>query len=240
MIIKKICELDFNDFKECIKKVSPAVSKDDTRPIFTCYLLELENNYMTLSSIDGYRLATNKLYYKNDTNKNYILPANILNIITGIKSNKNVEIFEGNKYIKIIIDNISLYINQVAGEFIQYKNLLSKDYNTKIQINDVKKLYNTLKGFKDACKNSRNKEIILNIKEDKICIQDLNNTMLNEFKIDNKTGDDLIIAFNLLYLLEGLKSINGHTELTFTSNVNPIIIKNINYTYLLLPVRISH
>lgn len=237
---KKICELNCNEFKECIKKVSVALGEDETRPVLMGYLMEIKNNYMNLTSIDGYRLATNKLYYKNDDEIKYILPGHILNLVSIIKLNKEVEVYESNKYVKFVIDDIELFINVIDGEFINYKQLITKDYNTKVQIKDIKKLHDTLKGFKDVCKNNRHNEIILNIKDDKICIQDLNNTMYNEFKIDTKIGDDLIIAFNLNYLLDGLKNIKGDAELMFTTNVDPLIIKNINYTYLVLPIRVEH
>ncbi|HHP5322735.1 TPA: DNA polymerase III subunit beta, partial [Clostridioides difficile] len=51
------------------------------------------------------------------------------------------------------------------------------------------------------------------------------------------------IAFNSRYFIEGLKNIdNEEIFIEFTTNVNPCIIKptdDVNYIYLLLPVRIS-
>lgn len=237
---KKICELNCNEFKECIKKVSVALGEDEIRPVLMGYLMEIKNNYMNLTSVDGYRLATNKLYYKNDADLKYILPGHVLNILSNIKLKDDIKVYESNKYIKFEIDDVELYINIIEGEFVEYKKLLPNDHNTKLQIKDSKKLYDTLKGFKDVCKNDKNYTIIFNIKDDKICIQDLDNTMYNEFKIDNKIGDNLLIGFNLSYLLDGLKNIHNETEMLFTTNVNPLIIKNINYTYLVLPVRVEH
>ncbi len=56
-------------------------------------------------------------------------------------------------------------------------------------------------------------------------------------------GDYLDIAFNSRYFIEGLKNIdNEEIFIEFTTNVNPCIIKptdDVNYIYLLLPVRIS-
>ena len=52
-------------------------------------------------------------------------------------------------------------------------------------------------------------------------------------------GDPLEIAFNVEYLIDGLKNINDDIKMTFTTNVNPCLISCLNYKYLLLPVRIA-
>ena len=56
-------------------------------------------------------------------------------------------------------------------------------------------------------------------------------------------GEYLDIAFNSRYLMEGLKNIDSEEiYIEFTTNVNPCIVKpvdEIDYTYLLLPVRMS-
>ena len=63
-----------------------------------------------------------------------------------------------------------------------------------------------------------------------------------EIKIDLE-GEDIEIAFNSKYILDGIRVIDSE-EITmdFVSSVNPCIIKPIddeNYTYLILPVRLS-
>lgn len=236
---KNLCTIDFTELKKMIKKVNPAISSDKTKPILNCFYMEFLENYLALTSIDGYRLATDKVHCKNDSENSYILPSKILNTLTSIKSKNDAEIWANDKYIKITIDNINLYIEVLKGDFIAYKKLITKDCNTKITINDTKKLYNTLKGFKDICKQNRLNEIILNIKDDKMIIQDLNNTMYNEIPII-KDGESITICFNLMYLLDGLKNICNDSVLTFRNNVNPLIIQNVNFTYLLLPIRVQN
>ena len=86
--------------------------------------------------------------------------------------------------------------------------------------------------------------IKLSIREDKLLITSNSDkgNIYEEVNI-NLEGELLDIAFNSRYLIEGIKNIQSE-EITieFTTNVNPCIIKpvdNIDYTYLLLPVRIS-
>ena len=53
-------------------------------------------------------------------------------------------------------------------------------------------------------------------------------------------GDELTIAFNSKYLLDGIKIIEDKdVVLNFTDSVNPCIINTDSYTYLVLPVRLA-
>ena len=66
---------------------------------------------------------------------------------------------------------------------------------------------------------------------------------VNEKIISNHEGEDINIAFNSRYILEGIKMIDSEEiELNFMGSLNPCIIKPIqedNYIYLVLPVRLA-
>ena len=65
---------------------------------------------------------------------------------------------------------------------------------------------------------------------------------INENINTHVEGDKLEINFNSRYLIEALKIIDtDDIEFKFSGNLSPVIIKetNDNYTYLVLPLRIS-
>ncbi len=66
---------------------------------------------------------------------------------------------------------------------------------------------------------------------------------VNEEVYSNKNGEELDIAFNSRYILDGIKIMETEEiELSFMGSLNPCIIKPIgdeNYTYLALPVRLA-
>ena len=143
---EKVSTIDFSELKKMIKLTLPAISNDVTRPILNCFYMEvLKDNYISLTSIDGYRLATDKTHSKNDMEKDFIIPSKMLNILSAMKFKNDIEIFSNDKHIKFTINNINLYIEVVRGEFIEYKKLISKDHNTRVTINDTKKLHDILK-----------------------------------------------------------------------------------------------
>ena len=57
------------------------------------------------------------------------------------------------------------------------------------------------------------------------------------------SGENINIAFNSRYILEGIKIIDAEEiEINFMGSLNPCIIKPVgddNYTYLVLPVRLA-
>lgn len=236
--MEKVSMVNSHDFIKMINKVIPAISKDLTKPVLNCFYMELlKDNYISLTSIDGYRCATGKIFSQNNTINDYIIPADTMKIISNVKSKCDIEIFANDEYIKFATNDIDIYSQLYAGEFIRYNKLFTKNNNTKVIVN-TKELKNSLKGFKDICKSERNKLIKLYIEDGKIKINDSKNTSYRELVADIQ-GDNLKIEFNLQYLIEGIKSIkDNEITLEFTSNVDPLTITSLNYRYLLLPVRV--
>ena len=93
-------------------------------------------------------------------------------------------------------------------------------------------------------KDGNSNLIRLDVQEDTLVIT--SNSQLGKVREEvaiNLQGEEVQIAFNSRYLLEGLKNIESEEIfIEFTTNVNPCIIKpvdGIKYIYLLLPVRIA-
>ena len=87
--------------------------------------------------------------------------------------------------------------------------------------------------------------IRLNVIEKNIVIR--SNTEIGDVyeKVDSiQDGEDLNIAFNSKYILEGIKIMDvDEIDLNFMGSLNPCIINGVddeNYTYLVLPVRLAH
>ena len=84
----------------------------------------------------------------------------------------------------------------------------------------------------------------LNIDDNKVIIRS-NSEIGNVYEeIESvQNGDNLNIAFNSRYLLEGIKVIETENiELNFMGSLNPCIINGVgddDYIYLVLPVRLA-
>nr|SUY83545.1 DNA polymerase III subunit beta [Clostridioides difficile] len=131
----------------------------------------------------------------------------------------------------------------LEGDFIDYKKLLPREHNSRVKLN-TKELLNSIERASLLSQSEKNNLIKLSIRDKVMAIT--SNTekgnVYEEVEID-LDGDYLDIAFNSRYFIEGLKNIdNEEIFIEFTTNVNPCIIKptdDVNYIYLLLPVRIS-
>jgi DNA polymerase sliding clamp subunit (PCNA homolog) len=64
-----------------------------------------------------------------------------------------------------------------------------------------------------------------------------------EIELIKKEGEDVNIAFNSRYLMDGVRVIDSEEiELNFVSSLNPCIMRakdDENYIYLVLPVRLA-
>jgi len=84
----------------------------------------------------------------------------------------------------------------------------------------------------------------LSVKEEKIHIKSNSEIGdVNELVNAEIDGDDVNIAFNSRYLLEGIKVMDSEEiQLNFMGELNPCIINSVddeNYIYLVLPVRLA-
>ena len=238
--------ISHNQLKSMIKQTSFAISTDSTKPTLTGELLEIQEKKISLVAIDGYRLSVRSCFNKTDLGYDKcIIPGKSLNEINSLlpSNDDNLVIEFDDKYALFKFMDISITTRVLDGEFVDYKKLLPKEYTTKVTVN-TKEILDSLERASLLSQMQKSNLIKLSIREDKLLITSNNDkgNIYEEVNI-NLEGELLDIAFNSRYLIEGIKNIQSE-EITieFTTNVNPCIIKpvdNIDYTYLLLPVRIS-
>ncbi|RDY23425.1 DNA polymerase III subunit beta [Romboutsia maritimum] len=231
--------------KNMIKQTVFAISQDQTKPILMGELLEIVEGNISLVAIDGYRLAVRTCFVDNiDNNAKVIIPGKTLTDVNSLlSSEEDVKLGFDDKNAIFIINETKIITRLLEGEFIDYKKLLPREHNSRIKLN-TKDLLNSIERASLLSQSEKNNLIKLSIRDNVMAIT--SNTdkgnVYEEVSLE-LDGDYLDIAFNSRYLLEGLKNIDSEEIfIEFTTNVNPCIIKpvdGINYTYLLLPVRIS-
>jgi len=235
-------------FIDMIKYTIFATSQDETRPILTGSLIEIENQQMTMVSIDLYRVAIRNAKVTEDINAKVVVPAKTLHEILKILplSNKNDDLIVvySDNYIKFIFDNVVIVSRLLEGEFIKYSQIIPKDFKSKVIV-DKDLLYYSIDRISLLAKEGKNASIKFTITDDNLKISSNVEIGAAFENIGIKLlGDDIEIGFNPKYWLDVLKVIDTEKiEIELTSSVSPCIIKphnNSNYTYLVLPVRITH
>lgn len=233
--------------KNMIRQTIFAVSLDDARPILTGTLVEIKDNNITMVSVDGYRLSLKNAVIESDGHGSAVIPGKTLNevykILSYIDDEENIEIYITEKHILFNIDNIKITSRLLDGEFIKYDQIIPNEFNTNVKVNTYD-LLNSIERASLLSNESKNNIIKLVFKNNNLNISTNVEIGSVDENIDIELeGKELEIGFNPKFLIDVLKIIDSdEIIMKLTTSVSPCIIKpidNDNYTYLVLPVRLS-
>lgn len=236
--------LDAETMKQAIRQTVFAASLDETRPALTGVLFRLEDSLLDFVALDGFRISLRKI--KNETSAivNEIIPARALQELQKIiiEDNIRIQFVPGN--VIFYLDSTIVYSRLLEGKFINYKDIMETDPTTKLVINRVD-FQNSLERASLLAREEKANLVKLNIEDQTLYISSNSDIgSVNESIQCKQEGDDLEIAFNAKYLLEGLKAMESEEcELLMTGSLNPCIFHPVSededYTYLVLPVRLA-
>lgn len=231
--------------KDMINKTKFAIAQDETRPILTGALLEIENEEATLVALDGYRLALKKVKIDLKDKLSLIIPGKTLIEVASIidDSNSTVEVSTTNNHIIFGIGNTVITSRLLEGQFLSYRDIVRNEYNTKVKVN-TRELQNALERASLLAREGKNNLVKISIDEDYMVINSNSETGdINEMVPIEMLGDSMEIAFNSKYIMDGIKAIDSEEiNMYLVGNVHPCIINPVNdpnYTYLILPVRLA-
>ena len=232
-------------FKNAIRQSVFATIQDETRPSLSGVLLELTNGYISFVALDGYRLALRKLPIESDKDIKIIIPGRALNEVNKIldESEETFKIAVAPRHVIFNIGETVIYSRLLEGQFFNYREIIRDEHKTSVIINKTQ-LQQSLERASLLAKEEKANLVKLIIEGDKIEIRsnsEIGN--VNEKVFASVSGEEINIAFNSRYILEGIKLMDDdEIELNFMGGLNPCIIKPLvdeNYTYLVLPVRLA-
>ena len=248
--IENSVELEQKTLKSMIRKTIFGVSSEENKPVFTGCLFEIENNKLNVVAVDGFRLAwaSNFLEEKNSDFK-AVIPGKTLNEVNKIildsfdlikiGISKNQALFE--------MENCKVVTRLLDGEFLNYKNVIPKEWETRIRVNkrDLQECFERISLISASSTEKEKKyPVKISIEVGKITISCTNQTGAAKAAIFLQTeGKNLEIAFNPKYFLDALKVIDDEEIfIELGSSISPCIIRpleNENYTYMILPIRMK-
>lgn len=240
-------EITKRALKNLITKTVFSVAADDTRPVLTGCLLEVNGQEIRSVALDGYRMAVYAEKVEGNTiTNNVVVPARSLNEIAKLldDSEDKIKLLMQDNFLMVDTGASVLTTRLLEGEFINYQQILSKSFETSIKINR-KQLEDALERASLLSKIGQNNLVQFDI-------QDSNLTISSRSEIGNirenltiaLDGKELIIAFNARYFMEALRTINEeYVMVKFNQAQNPCVICSCdentdNYIYLILPVRL--
>lgn len=232
-------------FKSAIRQTVFATTQDETRPSLTGVLLEIVDETISFVALDGYRLALRKLPIKSNVEIKIIIPGRALNELNKIieDNDSNMEIAAAPGHVVFNIGDTIVYSRLLEGQFFNYKEIIRKEHKTSAIVNK-KAFQDSLERASLLAKEEKANLVKLSIVDGQILIKsnsEIGN--VNETIMAEVSGENINIAFNSRYILEGIKVIDAEDiQLNLMGSLNPCIIKPLqdeNYTYLVLPVRLA-
>lgn len=232
-------------FKDAVRKVSYAVSQEETQPVYTGILLEIGKSEVNLVATDTHRLAQYTLPLEQESSQdiNLIIPGKTLIELTKVITESETKIhfsLIGNQVL-FKAGNISFISRLIDGKFPNYRQVIPSDYISRVCL----KTRDLLEATDRASLMARERAPVIKLYIDKSILSIKVSTeagrVYEEVTI-NHEGEPLQVAFNARYLSDALRIIGTEdVEMEFTGPLSPSVLRPAgiaNYFSLLLPVRV--
>ena len=239
-------EIPFHQFSTMVKRVSRVVSKDESRAILTGVLITLEAGVLRMVATDSYRLAITDAPLPNSSADEFhaVISGSFLSEIASLpKTESPVSLALADNQIVVTCED-TVFINRIEGNFPNYKQLLPDGYATRATI-EVDKLVASVRRASLLGSTSSPVRFDLNYASQTVQISAASQDVGSAQEIISCAieGEDVEIAFNYAYVLDGLGSIaTAEVYLEVQSALKPGIFRALepeNFLYLVMPVRIS-
>jgi DNA polymerase-3 subunit beta len=238
-------------------EVQYATAKDETKPILQGINIQ-QNRF---ASLDGFRLSVRETE-EFSTDINVTMDADLwrsLYKLTDKKSTDKVKVFrniktrEVNKKVQEYSTHLTFQFKDFSitgrlfdGEYVNYKNIIPKDFETTVQFNSVKDMIEKL-DFIKTIKDNRMLvvECIISAEENNFTIKgkSMENIVSDDIDV-TITGKSIHTAYDDRYMKDMLKQYKDKEMVWYLINeVSPVIVKQKDdwgmNLELLLPIRIS-
>ena len=226
-----------------------AVSDNESRPVHTGSLFDVEGDSLTVVSVDGYRLA---LRHESIDKKegaetfSFVVPGAALSEVEKICSDVDepASVTQGARHVMFKVGDTMLVSRRLEGEFLAYRQAIPRNNTIHVE-GDTRALLSSIDRVSLIISDK--------LKSPLRCVFDS-----NLLKISTKTaigdaydecplsgdGGGLEIGFNNKYLMDALKAAPADkVRLELTTGVSPCVILPTegeeNFLYMVLPVRLK-
>ena len=243
---ERTIELPSAELATVIKKVSRAVSRDEARAVLTGIQLTLEADGARFIATDSYRLAVANMHVEGQNYEPFqaIIPGSVFEDVSKLAANGDtVQIGFTDNQIIFTFGNTVFVSRKIEGTYPNCMQLIPPDHAVAVHM-DTQALITAIKRVALLAQAHSPVRFQFDALDQKCTItaktQDVGGAReVIDAKVD---GDDIEIAFNHQYVLDGLSCIDGETLVELQSSLKPGIFKKADdgdYLYLAMPVRLS-
>lgn len=235
--------------RSMISETSFAISSDEARPIHTGSLFEINENDLTVVSVDGFRLALRRepLEGSKGGSFHFVAPGPALNEVEKICGDTDEEavITLGSRHLLFDINSTQLICRRLEGEFLDYKSAIPRSNpititaNTKAMINSIDRVSVVI-----SEKQKSPIQCVFTNGRVSMSARTVNGEASDICPVEGD-GGGLTIGFNNRYLMDALKYAPADSvRMELNTGISPCVILPTEgeerFLYMVLPVRLKN
>ena len=240
--------LEQSALRSMIAQTLFAVSDNESRPVHTGSLFEVDHNDLTVVSVDGFRLALRREKadkIEGSEQFSFVVPGSALSEVEKICSGEGpVTVNQGARHILFQAGDTVLVCRRLEGEFLPYRNAIPRNNPIQIQC-DTRAILSSIERV-SLIISEKLKSPLRCVFEDgmvDITTKTAIGDAADQCPVDGD-GQGLEIGFNNKYLMDALKAAPADKlRLEFSSSVAPCVILPAEgeetFVYMVLPVRLK-
>lgn len=230
--------------KEIIRQTIFSVAENDVNKVMEGELFEIDGDKLTVTSLDGHRIAIRKVDLKNSYQPvKVIVPGKVLTDISKIISgepNVDVTIELSKLHAVFKFDNIIVVSRLIEGKYFDVSKMVNMNHQLSVTANR-RDLIEAIDRASLLTREGDRKPIIFDIKKHEILLSVTSQlgSMYDTLEV-MQNGTDVKIGFNPKFILEALRAIDDDDVTLYMINkTSPCVIKDKDgtYFYLILPVQ---
>jgi len=233
-----------DDFKGGLSQVMMAASNDMTRPALTGIYFNTFEGGLYVAATDGYRLAERKIAEKVEAEVSAIVPVGSLQeVMRSLSEDVNeVEILFDETQVKFRLDGIEVTSKLVDGSFPDYRQLIPKDSEIKVELQKSELVRVTKLAALFAREVGGSVMCSTSVENGTFAIAAVANELgENSSEMKTKVEVDGKVTLNSRFLLDALNAINEEKiYFGFANKLDPVVLKgdgNKNYIHIVMPLK---
>lgn len=235
-----------NTLASMINQTLFAIATTDSKPVHTGSLFDLEENMITMVSVDGYRLALRRERASIDRKMSFIVPGKTLSDLQRILDDSDdlINIQVSKKHIIFEIGACVMVSRLLEGDFLNYKTAIPPSSQTNVMI-QTREFINSIERTSLLISDRLRSPLKVLFGKDMIEIF-CSTTMGKAYDqvSCSSDGGEVEMGFNNRYLLDALKAATcDQLKLEISGPLSPMKIvptEGDSFLFLVLPVRLKN
>ena len=234
------------EFREALSQVVKSASSDDSRPILTGVLMTAESEgQLRLVSTDSYRLSVRDLEGSSilGEHERVLVPSRALGELQRlIADSDEVTLKLAEHYAQFVVGAVQLTTRLIPGDFPNYHGLIPTNHPNCLTANR-EQLLEVVRRVRLLAQDSTPVRLVMSSENLEAIAITHDVGKANESMDAQYEGEDLTVAFNPGYLIDGIEAATGDEVTLQTADaVKPALLRSVgneSFVYLLMPVRVS-